>query len=444
MFAALILLLLSINAAHVQAAIPITEQNRDYAESRIVALDENSYFINYSTDGNEYRANSSQFIGVRNIRGIGFYTIEIDGSIAQKITIIDNNTIEFTTYENPEHPYISSRVPLRLCMNNNAVKNARRFETEIPYCESDKEYYVGNILIGATYTVRLEESIYNTTKLIWWLGTDDLDGTYGQGGGLPTCNYKQAEISLNQTQTYVNSSFKFGIRYTVSGTGCGSVNSLEAQQYNNLPAWRMIPSNPIANTNLDCNGAICSKSSPTLGVWYYKTVKCNAVGNRSVRTAIFSSFDTNYNTPAQNMECLPIPTTEPPETLINHSFVPVSIPEQFTPHFSIIILLFAGFCVSYGYYKHKWLWVFAASILLLISGLSFDWNELFDISGIKTVTQYNIVNSNITNYQVTEYKIYQSSNYSYLLQLMFILISISWFFKSLKMRKKEHGNTESN
>jgi len=309
-FLALVILTSSFNFAN--AYIPINDTNREFLEPRISVLSlydtNDTYFINYSLDGNEYRANETEKFGAEVVKGIGLYTIEIDGYVSQKITILDNYTLRLLVEENPENPYPKSRIPVRLCMNNNSVKNANRFETDIPYCDSEKEYYVGNIRIGSEYAVRLNENIHDTSSLIWWLGEDDLDGTYGQGGGLPSCDFVFADISRNQTQTYVNDTFIMGMKWDSVGVGC-SVSYLEEQNLNDVPAWKLIGTGVPTNTNLQCLSSSCSKYSPAYNTWYYRTVKCTEEGNRSLRVYI-SSRNNKYNSPTRNMECLPLPTIE--------------------------------------------------------------------------------------------------------------------------------------
>lgn len=285
--------------------VPIDDTNRGYVESRVYNTSD-SYIINYTETGVEYRANSSERVGVRVVKGIGMYTIEADPHVGQIIRILDNNTLTFTTFENPLNPYPSSRIPLRVCMSNNEAQNANRFETDLPYCDHDKEYYLGNVQVGSTYTVRLLESLYNTSSLIWWLGADDLDGTYGQGGGLPTCDFVFADIYRNQTQTYVGNSFIMGMKWDAVGTGCGA-SALYEESYTSIPAWKTIPTINSSDTNLQCLSGSCYKTSPAFDTWYYRTVKCKWEGNRSLRVRV-ASRDTFYNSPTRNMECLNVPT----------------------------------------------------------------------------------------------------------------------------------------
>ena len=233
--------------------------------------------------------------------------IEIDPHFAQVLTIKNNESLELRLIENPNNPYPNSTVPLRACVNGIEIMNAKRFETDIPYCESEKEYFIGNLKFDVTYTVRFTTSMYNTNfSYIWWLGEDDLDGTFGQGGGLPTCDFSFGSMNLNQTKTWVNSTFRMGMKADFSGTGCAIPNRLEEQNLNNVPAWRVISTAFPSNTNVWCKSFSCTKSAPAWNTWYYRTIQCTEPGNRSLRVAIFS-IDLNIHSPVQVMECLSVP-----------------------------------------------------------------------------------------------------------------------------------------
>lgn len=288
------------------AYVPVTDTNRGLIEERIYSYN-NTYVINYSHDGQEYRVtNLSQIIGAGRIFNKSFKLLEMDGSIGQKIEIGNNGTtISFTTFENPEHPYSSSRVPLRVCVNNVDFLNANRFETDVNYCNHDKEYYFGNVKIGETYTVRIREgTVLNMSGLLWWLGEDDYDGTFGQGG-IGYCDYVFADIYRNQTQTWVNSTFIMGMKWEGTDADC-TASRLEEQNYLDTSAWKLISTGSLY-TNLVCPANNCYKVSPARNTWYYRTVKCDEAGNRSLRVYILSGF-TAYNSPTRNMECLNVPT----------------------------------------------------------------------------------------------------------------------------------------
>lgn len=298
--------------------ITINDTNRNYVESRITTLDiiraRDTYFINYSEDGNEYRITENDYIGVREVNGIGLYIIEIDPHVSQKITFLDNYTLRVLIENNPNNPYPEPRIPLRLCINNNSVRNAKRFETDIPYCESDKEYYVGNILIGAEYAIRLNEDIRNTTGLIWWLGTDDLDGTFGQGGGLPVCSGVAVSLTLNETSVYYDQKINavFSALYFPYQAGC-TITDERLQALDTTSTWRLIP--PAASPNplvpFVCReGASCLVSPASWGTNYDRRISCNTTGNWSVRNlyrGTKSGVSYSVASPTRVVECLPPP-----------------------------------------------------------------------------------------------------------------------------------------
>lgn len=294
----------------------IDENNRDYVESRIKVLSEydtnDTYFLNYSQDGYEYRANPQQYVGTRAVKGIGLYVIELDAHVSQKITFLDYYTLQVKIEENPNNPYPSNRVPLRLCMNNNSVRNANRFETPVPYCEHDKQYYIGNIQIGAEYTIRLNEDLRNTTSLIWWLGEDDLDGTYGQGGGLPICSAVSVSLTLNTTQAYLyvdNIKAQFSAIYTPYQAGC-TITFERLQTKNNVGLWRKIPKAVDENPAIPfiCRaGQDCEVNPASWGTTYTRLISCTTEGNQSVRNRYTGTKSGNPYTaysPTRIVECL--------------------------------------------------------------------------------------------------------------------------------------------
>lgn len=296
--------------------INVNESNREYAESRIFNTSD-SYIIHWSEDNKEYRSVKSWDLGVRRVYNNTFATLEIDPHYKQIITVLESDeagqftTIKIRLEENPNNPYESRTVPFQACVNTTKIFNSRRFEVPNTFCpEEMTQYFIGNINFDTDYIIRFLE---HPRPYIWWFGTDDYDGTFGQGGigdGLDVCLFAFAEISLNQTQTYVGQTFKMGMKWNKdSGLGCPSAY-LENQNYNDLSVWRMISgTTPPTNTNLVCSTPTCNKFTPTINVWYYDTVECYSAGNISLRVWITAS-PSAIPSPTRNMECLPVPVPE--------------------------------------------------------------------------------------------------------------------------------------
>lgn len=324
-------LLLTINGA---LALPITEVSRDYVESRVYNTT-NTYTIDWSEDGNEYRTNRTWDLGIRKVYNSTFAVLEIDPHYRQIITVLENDEegmftkISLRLEENPDNPYPGRTVPFRACVNATKIYNANRFEVPNTFCpESMTQYYIGNIRFDRDYTVRFLD---HPKPYVWWLGEDDYDGTFGQGGigdGLPICEGVGADISLNQTQTRVNNSFIFKIKAFYIGPnsiGC-SASWAYAQNYNDLSQWRTITStNPPLNTNLRClSGTYCRQQYPAWNVWYSKTVKCTSAGNRTVRTYVVG-YPNNAASLNKNMECLNLPSEEEEDIPVKR---PPEMPEK--------------------------------------------------------------------------------------------------------------------
>lgn len=322
------------------AAINITPENREYVESRIYNTT-NTYVINYTEDGNEYTVRDNGYYGLRKVFNSTFWLVEIDPHYAQVIRVIENDdngqfiTLGLTLIENPNDPYPNNNVPLRACVNATKIQNANRFEVPNTFCrEGTTQYELGNLLFNREYTVRFNE---HPTPYMWWLGEEDPDGTYGQGGigdGLPTCDGMYASIRLNGSTTanavmLVGQETQMSMKANWFGSsqyGC-SVTSLENQNYNLLPAWKIIPTLTQTNSRLNCTGAICSRSSPAWNVWYNKQVTCDKVGNVSVRVAIFGTAPSKANSPTRNIECRETPTEEE----IAEVVLPPKSKERFNP-----------------------------------------------------------------------------------------------------------------
>lgn len=309
------LLLLFLLILPFSTAININESHREFVESKILVLNNDTYFINWSGDEYEYTVTDGNYYGVRRVLNNTFWLREIDAHVSQSIRIIEVDSqgkftkIGVTVMENPDNPNPTVDVPLHACVNATTIRRANRFVQEHDWCTGDTEYYLERIPLNNEFIIEFDGHP-ESMSYEWWLG----EGQGGIGNGLPTCDGMYASIRLNgsttanaimlvgeQTQMSMKASWQGASQY-----GC-SVTSLENQNYNLLPAWRMIPTLSQSNSRLNCTGAICSRSSPAWNVWYNKQVTCDKVGNVSVRVAIFGTAPTKANSPTRNIECRETP-----------------------------------------------------------------------------------------------------------------------------------------
>jgi hypothetical protein len=109
--------------------------------------------------------------------------------------------------------------------------------------------------------------------------------------------------SYNTTLVRVSAVLNMGCKASWSGK-CTTKN-MTWQSNQTSATWRIIP--PSGTFRITCNGASCSKASPSNGVWYYKLPKCNNKGYAWLRCNL-TYIDHNSNsvqtqTAKQKIEC---------------------------------------------------------------------------------------------------------------------------------------------
>lgn len=249
-----------------------------------------------------------------------YHVLEVDPWIGMKFKPVNNNLtgnheLHFMVFEETRR-YLYRDVPVTFCVNGTMPIGRFKKVDSSPWCDGSFEhiYEMDRLTFDTRRIITLPE-----TPTTWqvWFGGDDLVGVspQGFGDGLPTCTYITAQISINQTQTYVGNEFTFKIKAAPENgyPGC-SLTSLEAQNRNDVPAWKVISTANVTNSNLICNSASCIQNPASFNIWYTKTVECKSPGNRTLRTRAFGSPG-NANSPTKNMECLPLPSTNEPPTI---------------------------------------------------------------------------------------------------------------------------------
>lgn len=278
----LLLLLTNLTGA---AAVPINDSNYLYVESRIYNTSD-SYIINWSEDGQEYTVTDGLNYGYRRVLNNSFWLTELDPHIAQIIRIIevDENdqfiTIGVTILENPNDPNPTADLPLRACVNNTEIMNARRFEEPTDWCSGDKEYYLDRIKFNEEYTIRfLSHPSYE-----WWLG----EGQGGIGNGVLLCSAWYITDTI-PSPSAGNISFKYNhsIKWTQNNPGCQvSIFIWATNQSFNWADHKRIPTNNDSEP-LDCVGVDCDQSSPTLNTWYTREPRCDVEGYAYTRAQAY-------------------------------------------------------------------------------------------------------------------------------------------------------------
>lgn len=229
--------------------------------------------------------------------GVQIFFTETDDKVGVSYKIIDNKTLGLSVLN---APFIVRRsYPLIYCTKQPIVKYRNylsRVKTRCP--KGFSAYQLEDIVIGKETTLIIPPFSGNDTQFLWYIGSG------AGGGGLPGCNYKFSYISISNQSIYVGNTTIVGHKVYYSGTNCFIPTSLEWQQRNDGSAWRSIPSNNVTNTNVNCDGSVCNKGSPiSWSTWYYKTVECDGVGNRSLRNLMISPYNTIYASNTRVLEC---------------------------------------------------------------------------------------------------------------------------------------------
>lgn len=269
------------------------------------------------------RPRAGEKAGIRIIHGRGYHVLEADPYIGMRMKPSLPNatpyTLSFRVFRSNTYTYPLRDVPVTFCVNGTIPTNSRiKRVSSSPWCQGDFEriYQFPRLGFDRTLTMTMD-SIPNTWQV--WFGGDTLVGIspQGFGDGLPVCTGISAKISVNETSILVGQKFTHKIRADWLGSssaGC-SLNSLEAQNKNDLNQWKVITSTNVSNSNLLClTGSTCLQNPASFGVWYSKEVKCKWAGNRTLRTRAFGTVGGNPSNPAsvqKNIECRNVPT--PPD-----------------------------------------------------------------------------------------------------------------------------------
>ena len=263
-------------------AIPVDNDSRDYFESRIFGLEE-FYFANWTETGTVITdVNDTRLFGGRSVRGLYFYTAELDPHMAMFTQIIDNKTFAVKLEENPDDPYPFDDAPITLCaLDNNTVKGGDRFEVKASrWCElkDDTTVYVfPRLIFDRWFTVEFNEQPAHYK--IWFGG--DIIPPQGGSSGLPSCETVSGSMSVNQTNVTIGSPFQMNISAFGLPVDAGCSIIWFKWQKNHTP-FNLIPTNSDG-TSFNCTGVFCQENNPSLSTKYTRNPTCEKVGDQVVR-----------------------------------------------------------------------------------------------------------------------------------------------------------------
>lgn len=311
----LLLPILTFLAPGVNAAT-LSDNNREYAESRILNLSDDIYFVNWTETGDLITDhNNTKLLGGRIIKGLWFYTKELDPHIAMYTQVIDNTTFRVMVQENPNFPYDFPDVPVTICVYNNTMLRANRFRVPSSiYCEEGTTVYeFPRLTFNKWFNIEFDHS---PVEYATWFGGDTIS-PQGGSSGLPVCEGLSAGLTINVTKGNITVQVKetgtagfFG----PSSAGC-SVSKI-IFQFNDATtnnSWRTIPTNNDSRS-MDCKGISCDVTISTFGTTIRNT-QCDVASNVSLRTRVSGIFNSNPTvvfSPTRNLECVgpPIIITE--------------------------------------------------------------------------------------------------------------------------------------